>query len=216
MTKAIRVVERARRGAGTPRSGMAFFRAFLRQIFRCYVPEPCKWCKKAQKLAVLRAEGPTTARLHTYSIQFNSPVLQIGARFELRGNNKNRREAEKQAARRTAAEKQAVRRRAAAAAKAAVATVVALQEQCRVMEWNDVLYWCDSAASKAAQERYWAELESDDEEEGDYQHGQGEDCEQQILFGTVDKSEWYDDDDDDDWDGDDDFDSAPADCVQHA
>ena len=123
----------------------------------------------------------------------------------------NRREAEKQAARRTAAEKQAVRRRAAAAAKAAAATVAALQEQCRVVELNDVLYWCDSAASKAAQERYWAELESDEEEEGDYQHGQGEDGDG-----------WYVDDwgdtDDDDWDGDsgDDYDSAPADCVQHA
>ena len=123
----------------------------------------------------------------------------------------NRREAEKQAARRTAAEKQAVRRRAAAAAKAAAATVVALQEQCRVVEFGDVLYWCDSAASKAAQERHWAELESDEEEEGDYQHGQGEDGDG-----------WYVDDwgdtDDDDWDGDsgDDYDSAPADCVQHA
>ena len=125
----------------------------------------------------------------------------------------NRREAEKQAARRTAAEKQAVRRRAAAAAKAAAATVAALQEQCRVVELNDVLYWCDSAASKAAQERYWAELESDEEEEGDYQHGQGEDGDG-----------WYVDDwgdtDDDDWDGDsgddDGYDSAPADCVQHA
>ena len=125
----------------------------------------------------------------------------------------NRREAEKQAARRTAAGKQAVRRRAAAAAKAAAATVVALQEQCRVVEFGDVLYWCDSAASKAAQERHWAELESDEEEEGDYQHGQGEDGDG-----------WYVDDwgdtDDDDWDGDsgddDGYDSAPADCVQHA
>ena len=34
----------------------------------------------------------------------------------------------------------------------------------------------------------------------------GINSEQQILFGPVDKSEWYDDDDDDDWDGDDDFD----------
>jgi len=91
--------------------------------------------------------------------------------------------------------------------------VAALQEQCRVVELNDVLYWCDSAASKAAQERYWAELESDEEEEGDYQHGQGEDGDG-----------WYVDDwgdtDDDDWDGDsgddDGYDSAPADCVQHA
>ena len=120
-----------------------------------------------------------------------------------------------QTGRRGAAGTQAERRRKAAAraaaAKAAAATVAALQEQCRVVELNDVLYWCDSAASKAAQERYWAELESDEEEEGDYQHGQGEDGDG-----------WYVDDwgdtDDDDWDGDsgDDYDSAPADCVQHA
>lgn len=71
--------------------------------------------------------------------------------------------------------------------------------------------------SATAEEQYCsAELESYEEEEVDYQHAQGEDCEQQILFGTVDNSEWYDDDDDGDWDGDDDDLIASADCVRHA
>ena len=85
-----------------------------------------------------------------------------------------RREAEKQAARRRAAEKQAARRRAAAAraaaAKVAAATAAAeaeLQGQCQVVEWGGLLFWCDSAAGKAAEKRYWkAEgLWSSDEEE---------------------------------------------------
>ena len=85
-----------------------------------------------------------------------------------------RREAEKQAARRRSAEKQAARRRAAAAraaaAKVAAATAAAeaeLQGQCQVVEWGGLLFWCDSAAGKAAEKRYWkAEgLWSSDEEE---------------------------------------------------
>ena len=74
---------------------------------------------------------------------------------------------------------------------------------------------CDATAKGVTCEdnNNWAELESDEEEEGDYQHGQGEDGDG-----------WYVDDwgdtDDDDWDGDsgddDGYDSAPADCVQHA
>ena len=58
-------------------------------------------------------------------------------------------------------------------------------------------------------------------EEVDYQHRQGArtaSSRQQILFGPVDKNEWYDSDDDDDWDGDsdDDFDSVPAVFIRHA